>query len=595
VRITVLKVATAALVITPIAAPAALRLVQPSSAAVPTPVQNYTTPQEAGCPTATASATPGSVTWRAKNNDTTYNASGKTFTQDQNLLTAIAIDGSNTCLVGGTIAGSTSKTQQWGQLTSCCNGNGVLVNAPTKLLGVRLDDISVDAVRVRYQSATRIDDMYASYIRDDCVSDLSHANLVINDSLFDGCHTGISWQSNETTTSGINFQLQINDSLFYIQPMAQGTGGTCDNRLSGGLGNGAMWKMEGSHPVDLHNVVIRQDLGSTDCVDEWPAGTYDNVTFVWGSASAYPGTLPAGVTLTRDLNVWDNAKAAWLARHSSGGSPSPSPTPTPTPPPTGAISKVLLVVEENHNAAEARPGMPYLAAQASTYGDARNFNALADKSLPNYLAIAGGSMFGVTTDIEPSAKTIHGASLFSQLRGVGKTAKSYMESMPVNCDPSKSHDPYSNHHNPWLYFDDDQANCKKYDVPLGSLSSGALASDVSNGLPNFSLVVPDKLNDAHDSTLARADNWLKDWLTVIKAGPDYKAGRLAIIVTFDEGSDASPSRQVLTVVISPYTSKVVSTTSYNHYSLLRTLSDIFGVTPLRNAATARSMRAEFHI
>jgi acid phosphatase len=259
------------------------------------------------------------------------------------------------------------------------------------------------------------------------------------------------------------------------------------------------------------------------------------------------------------------------------------------------ITKVLLIVEENHNASEARAGMPYLAAQANNFDEARNYDALADKSLPNYLAIVGGSKFGVSTDVEPSDKDIHGDSLFSELRDDGQTAKAYLQSMPVRCDPSKDDDPYSNHHNPWLYFGDDQTNCDRYDVASGSTTSGALATEIGNGLPNFSLVVPDKNNDAHDGTLAQADNWLKNWLPDIKAGPDYQTGRLAIIVTFDEGSDGSSSRQVETVVISPYTDNVVTTTAYNHYSLLRTISDVLGVPPLRKAADAKSMRADFNI
>jgi acid phosphatase len=624
-RITALKAAVAALLVVPVATPAMLHLLQSSSAA-PMGVQNYTTPEQAGCPTTSQTADSAATPWEGTSDGTTYDARGVTFTQAQNNLYPVWVTGANSCFVGGTVAGTLSKTQTWEDLKNCCNAAGVMVDAATKLLGVRLDDIAIDGVRIRNTAATQIDDMYASYVRDDCVSNITHGDLVINDSLFDGCRTGIDWRSNDAQTAARNFQLQINDSLFSIAPMPQSATGNCTASASNGKGNGAMWKGEGDEQVELHNVVIRQDLAdSSQCKETWPKGSYDHVTFVWTNSRAYPGTLPTGVKLTHDVSVWDNAKASWLARHADdgtgGGTPTPSPTSSPTssptpspttsptpvptspppspsptsPPPTGSINKVLLIVEENHNASQARPGMPYLAAQAGTYGDARNYVALADKSLPNYLALTAGSMFGISKDIEPSDKAIHGASLFSELRSAGKSAKSYMETMPHNCDTSPNDDPYSNHHNPWIFYTDDQASCQKYDVPMGSVSSGALASDVSTGLPNFSLVVPDKMNDAHDGTLSQADNWLKKWLPAIEAGPDYQAGRLAIVVNFDEGADTSKSRQVLTVVISPYTKHVVSSTAYDHYSLLRTLSNIFGVTPLRNAASAKSMRAEFHI
>jgi hypothetical protein len=39
------------------------------------------------------------------------------------------------------------------------------------------------------------------------------------------------------------------------------------------------------------------------------------VTFVWTASKAYPGSLPAGVTLSHNVSDWNNAKSAWLARH----------------------------------------------------------------------------------------------------------------------------------------------------------------------------------------------------------------------------------------------------------------------------------------
>ena len=55
----------------------------------------------------------------------------------------------------------------------------------------------------------------------------------------------------------------------------------------------------------------------------WPAGTYENVKVVWTGKGSYAtaggckNVLPAGVTLTTDKSVWDNAKSAWLAGSST--------------------------------------------------------------------------------------------------------------------------------------------------------------------------------------------------------------------------------------------------------------------------------------
>src|SRR5664279_1786470 len=90
------------------------------------------------------------------------------------------------------------------------------------------------------------------------------------------------------------------------------------------------------------------------------------------------------------------------------GAVRPAPTAVPTapstanPPPTAAASsaaaaapdKALVVVEENHSHSSVLSGMPYLASLADTYGQTRTYQAVADPSLPNYLAIIAGSTFG---------------------------------------------------------------------------------------------------------------------------------------------------------------------------------------------------------
>ncbi|MDQ1687654.1 MAG: phosphatidylinositol-3-phosphatase [Frankiaceae bacterium] len=259
-------------------------------------------------------------------------------------------------------------------------------------------------------------------------------------------------------------------------------------------------------------------------------------------------------------------------------------------------SKVLVVVEENHSATSALKGMPNLAALARRYGYTTAYKAIRHPSLPNYLALAGGSTFGVTDDKSPASHHLSGQSVFDRAIASGKTAKSYVEAMPTACGQSAT-TKYAVKHNPWAYFSDatSRANCRRSDVASGTTSAGALRSDIDAGrLPNVGMLVPDICHDGHDCSLATADAWLKPWLSRLMAGPDYRAGRLAIVVTFDE-DDYSQSNTVLTVVISPYTSAVTSATAFTHYSLARYLSEIVGATPLRNAATARSLRTTFHI
>src|SRR4051794_891976 len=265
-----------------------------------------------------------------------------------------------------------------------------------------------------------------------------------------------------------------------------------------------------------------------------------------------------------------------------------------TPPPPAHPTKVLVVVEENHSDVDAMRQMPYLSRLARTYGRTTAYRALTHNSLPNYLAMLGGSTFGVQDDVNPRGSAVPGPSVLDRAIAGGRTAKSYVESMPTRCAQDDSGS-YVVRHNPWAYFSGTaaRANCKRFDVPLGTTASGPLRTDIDKGtLPNLGLLIPNLCHDAHDCSLATADSWLRAWLTRVAAGPDYRAGRLAIVVTFDENEGSDPDT-VLTVVVSPKTHAVVSRTAYTHYSLSRYFSEITGTTPLRSAAKANSLRPAF--
>jgi phosphatidylinositol-3-phosphatase len=256
----------------------------------------------------------------------------------------------------------------------------------------------------------------------------------------------------------------------------------------------------------------------------------------------------------------------------------------------------MVIVEENHSQTEAINSMPFLTSVANLYGQANGYHAITHPSLPNYLAIAGGSTFGVTDDNSPSSHPLAGDSVFDQTVGTGRTAKTYAESMTSNCQLSSSGS-YAVKHNPWAYFNGatQRANCNRGDVPMGTTSGGNLLQDINAGaLPNTGMMVPNLCNDAHDCSLATADTWLKGWLPKLMAGPDYTSGKLTVIVTFDE-DDSSSGNNVAFVVIDPRLDNVhkIVTTSANHYSLTRWYDENAGAALLRNASTAVDLKAGF--
>ncbi len=139
-------------------------------------------------------------------------------------------------------------------------------------------------------------------------------------------------------------------------------------------------------------------------------------------------------------------------------------------------------------------------------------------------------------------------------------------------------------HNPWAYFPTETTLCRKHDVPAGTVARGALASDVAHGtLPNVGQIAPNLIHDGHDGTLAQADAWLRSWIPVLLSGADWRAGRLAIVVVFDEGET---TEQVPFVILAPGVSHKVIGRALNQYALTRLLDEVVGVPPLRKAAGA---------
>jgi hypothetical protein len=164
-------------------------------------------------------------------------------------------------------------------------------------------------------------------------------------------------------------------------------------------------------------------------------------------------------------------------------------------------------------------------------------------------------------------------------------------------------DQYATKHNPFVYFHAiiDSASCKRNVVPLTKLED-ALRS--ASRTPNFTFIVPNLCHDGHDrpcqngepGSLESANTFLQHWVPRIMSSPAYKADGL-LIINFDEALSidaASCCRQptgpnttkpgvngpgggrtgavLLSRFIRPGT---VSNVPYNHYSLLRTVEDVF--------------------
>jgi hypothetical protein len=254
-----------------------------------------------------------------------------------------------------------------------------------------------------------------------------------------------------------------------------------------------------------------------------------------------------------------------------------------------AITKVLTFVVENHSLRQMKASMPYVYGLAKKYAYADHYRAITHPSLPNYLAMVSGGTQGVTDDGAPAEHPLTGQTVFDQALSLGRTATVYADAMTEPCQLTSA-GRYAVKHNPWAYFTDGRAACLRNDVPVDRLAADAAAGT----LPHAGMVIPDLVHDAHDAGLRTADAWLRSQIKLVRAGPDWRSGHLAIVVTADE-DDFAGNNTVLTVVASRYQVHKVVHRPLTHYSLTALYDAVLGAQPLGQAAGAPSMVRTFRI
>jgi len=279
--------------------------------------------------------------------------------------------------------------------------------------------------------------------------------------------------------------------------------------------------------------------------------------------------------------------------YSAGSSSSPSPTPTPVPATFPTFSHVFLVIEENHSFTDVigNSSMPYFNSLASKYGLAKQYFANAHPSIPNYLMLTTGQM---ETLNDSFSGTIGDDNVVRELVGAGKTWKAYEESIPSAGYLGGDAPPYVRRHNPFSLLSDVQNSTTQ---AANIVPFTQFATDLANNsLPNFSFIVPDVNNDAHDGTLATADSWLQSNIAPVIASSTFQSGGLLVIV-FDEGelSDFNHGGGQVPAVIVSSSSKpnFQSQTLYQHQSTLRLVLEALGVNKFPGQAATAPKMAEF--
>jgi len=256
-----------------------------------------------------------------------------------------------------------------------------------------------------------------------------------------------------------------------------------------------------------------------------------------------------------------------------------------------ASPRVALIVLENREYDEVigNQEAPFLNGLARRGTLATRYYAVAHPSLPNYLALLGGSTFGI--DENCTGCSIGGDNLAAQLSRAGVSWRAYMEGLPRPCFRGASHGRYVKRHNPFMYF---RSIAARGDRCRHVVPATALDQDLrDDSLPAFSWLTPDLCHDGHDCDLRTADRWLARLVPRITR----KLGsRGFLVVTFDEGTgDAGccgtpGGGRVATILAGPRTRRgAVVSRRFDHYGLLATIEHALGVPLLRHARGAPTL------
>ncbi|MEU8324703.1 alkaline phosphatase family protein [Nonomuraea sp. NPDC048881] len=235
---------------------------------------------------------------------------------------------------------------------------------------------------------------------------------------------------------------------------------------------------------------------------------------------------------------------------------------------------VVIVLFENKNYSTIKGGSsaPYLNSLASQGTLFTNSFGVTHPSQPNYIALFSGSQQGVTNDDCP--KALSGGNLGQQLLSAGRTFRAYSEGLPSAGYTGCSSGKYRRKHAPWADFP--TVSGSAYHVAYS-----AFPSDYSM-LPTVSFVIPDMCNDMHDCSVGTGDSWTKSRLDGYVQWA--KTHNSLLIATFDEDNFTSVN-QIYTVFAGAHVKAgYQSTTQINHYNVLRTIEDMYGLPALGNAA-----------
>jgi len=260
-------------------------------------------------------------------------------------------------------------------------------------------------------------------------------------------------------------------------------------------------------------------------------------------------------------------------------------------------SHIWVLTEENHSYEDVvgSAQMPYYNKLIQHNALATQFYSNQHSSLPALMWFVAGA------PVETNNNTVscnHGDdNIIRELLQHRYTWRSYQENMPyAGYQPlyGGTDNKYARRHNPLIDFRD---ACPGTGQDKNSVPYLQMATDFSEGrVVNYAYITPDLTEDAHDGTLAAADQWLQANLPAVLARPEFKPGGDGILfIVWDEGTltDNRCSASIANgcggrtpvLVIGPLVKAgYESTVTYHNENVLKTVCVAMGLSTCPGAA-----------
>ena len=226
-----------------------------------------------------------------------------------------------------------------------------------------------------------------------------------------------------------------------------------------------------------------------------------------------------------------------------------------------------------------------------------NYYANTHPSIGNYFMLTTGQLL---TNDDNSTKVWNVDNLARRMLAANIPFRIYAEGITRGYVGGNT-GPYLIRHNPFAMLSDIANNSQVANQVIWPFSQFAI--DLANGsLPEFSYIVPNVNDDAHDGTPQQADTWLQTNVVLPLSNNSAFApgGDGLLIVDFDEAADSDTTHgggRVSPVFWGPlakagYTQ--ASTTLYQHQSMLRSIMELLGLpNPPGRGSRAPSMSEFF--